>query len=739
MNHINTLRGWALGALACMFIVHVPELQAQTKSITIEEIYNGTFRTQGMDALRSRNNGTEYTVLQMDRATKTQSIDLFDYATLSKVGTLLSTQDVPEVGVFSSYTFSPDETKVLLHTQIEPIYRRSRLGIYYVYDFTNRSLVQLTNHKIQEPTFSPDGSKVAYGYQNNLYYVDLITGVHHQITQDGEKNAIINGITDWVYEEEFSFVRAFDWNSNGTALAWIRFDERAVPEFSMDIYGSALYPTQQVFKYPKAGEANAVVSVHVYQLSDQSVHTVPVSAEYIPRLQWRNNPNWLSLQTLNRHQNELTLHNYEYTTGTLSVLHTEKDAAYVDVTFDLTFLEDDRYIWSSEASGYNHLYLYGANGKMQRQITQGPWEVTSYYGYDAKTKQIFFQSTTQSSIQRDVYAIGINGKGMRRLSPRSGTNHAVFSADYTYFINNHSSAQSPPSYTLHRTHTLASSKESGASGALQLRTIVDNSPLLEQLSGYTLGQKTFGTLSVHGNDLNLWMIKPKDFDPNKKYPLLMFQYSGPGSQSVSDSWMGGNDYWYHMLAEKGYVIACVDGRGTGFKGRDFKKSTYLTLVHLETEDQIEAGRKLSELPFIDPDRTGIWGWSFGGDMAVNCILKGADVFETAISVAPVTNWRFYDSVYTERFMRTPQENPEGYDQNAPMNFAHLLKGNLLLVHGTADDNVHVQNSMRLIEALVQANKPFDWAIYPDKNHGIYGGKTREHLYEKMTQFLLDKL
>lgn len=728
-----------LAVLFSIGLLAINTVLAQDKEVSVAAIYDGTFRTEGMDVLRSRNNGTQYTLLNYDRVNKIQTIDLYEYETLEKTATLLSTEDLEGISYMSSYTFSADESKVLLATDLTPIYRRSTLGSYFVYDFNDKSLIKIADVAIQEPSLSPDGSKVAYGYENNIYLFDLKTKQTEQLTFDGEKNRIINGITDWVYEEEFGFVRAFEWSPEGTHIAFLRFDETQVPEYSMPIYGEDLYPTLQTFKYPKAGENNAVVSLHLIELEGVKIATIPVDAYYIPRIKWKNNPDELAFQTFNRHQNELILYEFNKRSGALSVLHTERDAAYVDVNDNLTFLVDDSFIWSSEKDGYNHLYLHDKSGKQKRQLTSGDWEVTSYYGYDEKRKKIFFQSTAMGSINRDVYSVGIKGKNLRRLTAQDGVNRASFSADFTYFINAHSNAATPPSYTLNTTVPKKRVRDANAGQSLMLKTIVDNTALLNTLEEYNISPKEFSTLAVNGNDLNMWMIKPADFDPSKKYPLLMFQYSGPGSQSVSNTWMSTNDYWYQLLQSKGYIIACVDGRGTGFKGRDFKKSTYLQLVRYESDDQIAAAEQLSALPYIDENRTGIWGWSFGGDMAMHCILKGNEVFETAISVAPVTSWRFYDTIYTERFMRTPQENPEGYDLNSPLNYADQLKGKLLLVHGSADDNVHFQNTMRMVEALVQANKQFDWAVYPDKNHGIYGGKTREQLYTKMTQFILNNL
>ncbi|MBL7472996.1 S9 family peptidase [Robertkochia sediminum] len=702
---------------------------AQDQKFSLEEIWGGAFRTEGMDALHSMDNGKQYTVLNFDRSTRSSNVDKYDYATLEKVATVVSSADLDAIDYFTSYTFSGDESKLLLATDVQPIYRHSTLGKYFVYDTADKSLTLVSEHLIQEPAFSPAGDKVAYVYENNIYVKDLTGGETTQVTNDGEKNAIINGITDWVYEEEFAFVRAFEWSADGSEIAFIRFDETEVPEFSMDVFGQSLYPGQSVFKYPKAGEKNSEVSLHVYALSSGATKQIDLGdAYYIPRIQWTPDADVLSVQVLNRHQNDLKLYLYNSDAGKLDLVLHETDKAYVDITDNLTFLEDNSFIWTSEADGYNHIYHYDKNGKLKKQVTQGPWEVTAYYGYDPKSKRIYYQSVENGSVNRDIYSVKLNGKGKKRLSAEEGTHNATFSADFTYYINTFSSADTPYRYTLN-----------DAKNGEVIKEIVNNDQLKKALANYDMSEKEFSTLEVNGNELNMWMIKPADFDPSKQYPLLMYQYSGPGSQSVANRWNSANDYWYHMLAQKGYVVACVDGRGTGFKGADFKKVTYRELGKYEVEDQIEAARKLGALPYIDAERMGIWGWSYGGFMSSNALFKGNDVFSMAIAVAPVTSWRFYDTVYTERYMRTPQENASGYDDNSPINFVDQLEGDFLLVHGTADDNVHVQNTMRMVEALVQANKQFDWAIYPDKNHGIYGGNTRLQLYTKMTRFIDEHL
>lgn len=704
---------------------------AQQKNFTLEEIWGGEFRQSRMQSLHSMNNGRQYSVLENDYQANDTSIEIYDYETGEKTSTLIKASSISDIKTFQSYKFSKNEKRILLGSQLEQIYRRSSKGIYHILDVPTVSTFKISDQKIQSPELSPAGDKVAYAYENNLYVLNIASGEEIQLTNDGKKNEIINGITDWVYEEEFAFVRAFDWSTDGKKIAFIRFDEREVPEFSMDVFGKALYPDQEVFKYPKAGEKNAKVSLHIANLETMSLDEIKLGDYqdfYIPRIQWTNDPNTLSVQVLNRHQNNLDLIFVDAKTKKTKVVLNEKDEAYIDITDNLTFLEDHSFIWTSEKDGFNHIYHYTAKGELINQVTTGNWEVTSYYGYDAKTKKIFYQSVENGSINRDIYAISLDGKDKKRLSSKEGSNQAEFSADFSVYINYFSNATTPFEFTLN----------SATNGQI-LRKLKDNTQLLEKLKGYDVRTKEFSTLEVSGEQLNMWMIKPKDFDANKQYPLLMYQYSGPGSQMVRNWWNSANDYWYMMLAQQGYIVACVDGRGTGYKGAKFKKVTQNDLGNLEVQDQIAAAKKLGELPYIDASRIGIWGWSYGGFMSSNCLFKGGDTFKMGIAVAPVTNWRFYDTIYTERYMTTPQENAKGYDDNSPINFVDGLKGKYLLVHGTADDNVHVQNTMQLVEALIQANKQFDWALYPDKNHGIYGGNTRLHLFRKMTDFVKNNL
>ncbi len=715
--------------LVCLLLFVSVTAVGQQK-ITLEDIWSsGTFRTKGMEALQALKNTNQYTVLNVDRNSKSYQIDLYDFATLKKVNTLIDTKNFLGLSSIDSYSFNAAETQILIATNSEPIYRHSARANYFIYDISSRTLKELADQKVQEPVFSPDGKKVAYVFENNLIVTDLEKRSTVKLTEDGSQNYIINGVTDWVYEEEFGFVRAFEWNKTGDKIAFLKFNETEVPEFSMDVYGKELYPSQEVFKYPKAGEKNSKVTLEVYDLAKNStanlVDVYGGGEFYIPRIKWTNEANLLSFQIMNRHQNLLHLSFVDVNTRSSTIIIEEKDAAYVDIHDNLTFLDDNSFIWTSEKDGFNHIYHYDRKGKLIRQITKGNWEVTGFYGYDSKTKTIFYQSTENGSVNRDVYKVRLDGKNKVRLTPKTGTNKATLSPDFNFFINSYSGSTEPTSFTLN------SSKD-----GKQIQSIVDNTELASKLKKYNLPVKEYFELTTEkGHRLNAYIIKPKDFDASKKYPLLMFQYSGPGSQQVANQWLNTNDYWHMLLAQEGYLVACVDGRGTGFKGAAFKKVTQKELGKYEVEDQIDAAKVFGTYPYIDKTRIGIWGWSYGGFMSSNCILKGNDVFKTAIAVAPVTNWRFYDTIYTERYMQTPQENASGYDDNSPINHVDKLKGNYLIIHGTADDNVHFQNAARMIRALQLANKQFDQAVYPDTNHGIYGGNIRLQLYTKMTNYI----
>ena len=716
-----------LSSLAILFLAEC--VIAQEKMIQLEDIWaRRTFSPEWVWGINSMNDGVHYSSLNYGE--NNVYITQYSYETGDSILTIVDSKDLDGIS-FSDYSFSEDEKKVLLPTETESIYRYSTLSKYYVYDRETKLAEELSEGKQRLAQFSPDASKVAFVKENNIFIKDIINNTELQLTFDGEINKIINGATDWVYEEEFALDNGMQWNASGNKIAYYRFNEENVPEFSMDLF-TDLYPSQSKFKYPKAGEANSTLELFIYDLdSNKTIKANIDSGEefYIPRIKWTLDENILSVQRMNRHQNQLDFILVDAKDGSSKTIFSENDAAYIDVTNNLTFLNDGKYfIWTSEKSGYNHIYLYNLKGKQVRQITKGNFDVTDFYGIDESNNTVYFASSERSPMHRDVYAIQLNGKNKKTLTNKIGTNSATFSSNYRYFINQYSNANSPYYFSLF-----------DAKGN-EVRMLKDNTNLKKRLADYALSQKEFFNFkTTEGIDLNGWMMKPHDFDESQQYPVFMYLYGGPGSQQVTDSWGGSNFLWFQMLTQKGYIVACIDNRGTGARGSEFKKCTYQQLGKLETEDQIEANKYLANLPYVDGSRIGIFGWSYGGYMSSLCLLKGTNEFKMAIAVAPVTNWRYYDSIYTERYMRTPQENPSGYDDNSPINHVEKLKGKYLLVHGSADDNVHYQNTMEMTNALVNANKQFDLFIYPNKNHGIYGGYARLHLYTKMTNYIEENL
>ncbi len=710
------------------------------KQLSNEEIWGKPlFSARGISGLRSMKDGKHYSSFYTHPQTKETYILAYEYATGKVSDTILKASELKlqipndiQTIALENYAFNADESKIIISNSSEAIYRHSTKELNYIFDRKTRTLQNVSDFgKQMFATLSPDGKKVAFVRDNNIYITELATRQETKVTQDGEWENILNGWCDWVYEEEFGFAQAFFWSPDGSSIAFYKFDESQVRRFNMAMYGD-LYPKGYQFKYPKAGEKNSTVSIHVYHLTNQNTVTVDIGAEtdiYIPRIKWTNKADQLCVFRMNRHQNKLEYLMADAKTGKTKNILTEESKTYIDVNDDLTFLNDNKsFIISTEKDGWNHLYHYDLNGKLIRQITKGNWEMTSFYGFDATQKTIFFQAAMKSPMQREVYKIGIDGKGLKKLTTTDGTNNANFSADCSYFINFYSNANTPNYITL---------KDQNGK---EIRVLEDNKKLKDRLAEYDLTKKEFLTITTsEGVQLNAWMMKPTNFDPSKKYPVYMFLYGGPGSQQVLDSWGGANYMWYQMLTQKGYIVVCVDNRGTGARGAEFKKMTYMNLGKYETIDQIESAKWLARQPYVDGARIGIQGWSYGGYMSSLCITKGADVFKLAIAVAPVTNWKYYDSIYTERYLRTPQENNAGYEENSPINFVDKLKGKYLIIHGTADDNVHFQNSVDMISAMVKANKKFESAYYPNKNHGIFGGNTRLHLYNLMTDFVLENL
>lgn len=712
-------------------VLFIPiKISAQKQNISLEDIWlKNTFATKGVSGFTSLKDGKYYCELD-----SVQNLIRYEFSTGNEMDTLvkhfeLKNNQGKEID-FSNFEFSDDENKILITTEHEQIYRHSSRSLFFVFDLKKRKLFQPINEKVRYPNFSPDGTKVAYIKENDLFYYDLFLQKEERITKDGKTNSIINGSTDWVYEEEFAIYKAFFWSLGSDKIAFYRFDESKVKEFEMTMYGK-LYPEQSKFKYPKAGEDNSVLNLFVYDLRSQLLAGMDIGKEsdiYIPRIKWTNDNNTLCITRLNRIQNKLELLLADANTGISKIIYTEENKYYIDIN-DVAFLQKNKgFLIQSERDGRNQIYQYTMNGKLINQITKGNFDVADFYGIDEKNKTIFFSSFETNPYERYVYSMGMKGTNKKKLSVKRGWNSATFNSDFTYFLNVNSNINTPSYYSLY--------DKLGK----EIRVLETNQKAIEKLQKFTISNAEFNTIKTsEGLSLFSWIIKPINFDSTKKYPVLMYVYGGPGSQTVIDRWGGSNYLWYQMLAQKGYIIISVDNRGTGFRGEEFKKCTYLQLGKYETEDQIAAAKEIAKLPYVDASRIGIWGWSYGGYMSSLCISKGADVFKTAIAVAPVTNWRFYDNIYTERYMRTPQENGKNYDLNSPINHIEKIKGNYLIIHGTADDNVHFQNTVEMIDAMSNKGIKYDSEFYPNKNHGIGGRKTRLHLYEKMTNFLLEKL
>ena len=700
------------------------------KTITVDDIWTTyKFNPNVVPGFNFLLDGTHYARLENG------NIQVYDIRTGSETGTLFSSNNLDAAslpGRVDGYTLSDDESKILLSFSSESVYRRSTRAYYAVWDRTTNTLQSIyQDHKLSLAVLSPNAQQVAFVFENNVYIQDLRDGEVRQITEDGMINAIINGTTDWVYEEEFSLVQGIYWSPEGNFLAYYRFDESEVPEYTLPYYNDDLYPHWVTYKYPKVGAKNSEVSIHIYEIKSGRTADValPADNEYVPRIKWTKQDDQLCVTTMNRHQNELQLRLADARTGNAKVLLEETNPYYLDIQDDLTFLPDGKhFIWTSEMDGYNHLYLYDLQGNQVRQLTSGSYDVSKFYGFDPDHNLIYYQAAESSPLQRQVYAINLDGIGKRAINGSSGTHEAQFSHTFDYWVDTYSRINQPPVYTV-------LDREGHA-----VRVIEDNHHIAELQQEYEVKPVDFFTFKTPEDvQLNGWMIKPANFDPAKKYPVFMFLYGGPGSQQVLDNWRGQNYWWFQSLAQKGYLVACVDNRGTGARGQEFKKITYKQLGHYETIDQIAAARFLGSLSYTDPDRIGIFGWSYGGYMSSLCVLKGNDVFKMGIAVAPVTNWKWYDNIYTERYMQTEEENPSGYQDNSPVYFADRLKGAYLLVHGLADDNVHFQHTAEMANALIAANKQFETYFYPNRNHGIYGDNARTHLYTKMTNFILNNL
>lgn len=716
------MRKFLLTAVAScvMFMASVGLLCAQ--QYTLESLVGGEFSPRGIGEMVSSADGMHFYRTDPQRT----AVIKFSYQTGEAVDTLFSTREARNCTFesFEGFQVSPDEFRVLVYREKEQVYRHSFRAQYFYHDVRRNMVRKLSGQESKQmiPTFSPDGRMVAYVIDNNIWLTKFDFDTESQVTKDGEQNKVINGATDWVYEEEFGITRLMEFSPDNRQLAFVRSDESAVKEFSFQTFNRALYPDFYRFKYPKAGEANSKVDCRVFDIEARTTRILEVPLDqngYIPQIKFTHDSDQLAVMTLNRDQNRFDMYFASPRSTVAKLVLREESKYYIDSEWckAIHFLKD-RFIYVSEKDGYSHIYVYGISGTLQKQLTAGQFDVTALLAVDEHTETVFYEAADESPLQRNIYKVSLVKGVPQKLSLQAGNNSARFSRQGKYFVNSWSNVETPTVITLHD----ANGKE--------LRVLEDNQAVRAKVGAAQFPKREM--ISVMAADgvtrLNGWILKPHNFNPAKKYPVVMIQYSGPNSQQVRDRF---NADWYYSLLSEGIAVACVDGRGTGARGTDFRKSTYMNLGIYESDDQIAAARYLASLPYIDANAIGIWGWSYGGYNVLMGMSRGNGVFKAGVAIAPVTDWRFYDTIYTERFMRTPQQNKEGYDNGSPIQLADRLEGDLLLMHGMSDDNVHLQNSVEYSHALIEAGKQFDMFYFPDKNHSIYGESTRVYLYRKV--------
>lgn len=708
------------------------------RALDLQAIWNFQFQPKAEADFHSMPDGEHYCKLELNHYSG-QDIVEYSYKTGKAADTILRGSDLISASgktfPFDDYTLSADAKKVLLSTQTQAVYRRSTVSNFFVYDILTKKITALSmRSKQQNAVFSPDGNKVAFVRDNNIYIKNLGNDSEMQVTNDGKKNFIINGQTDWVYEEEFEFTVAFQWSPDSKKLAYYRFDESHVPEYTVQFFNDQ-YPENYIYKYPKVGQPNSVVSIYIFDLENKNRVLCDIGKDtdqYIPKIQWTKDPDRLCIFRMNRLQNHLDFLMARASDGRTEIFYSEENKKFIDINmdYDITFFNNNQnFIWCSEMDGWNHIYnISTKTGQLVNKITLGNYDVTKFYGLDEKNSRIYYQSAELSPMQRYIYSIKSDGSDKKILMQLTGTNDADFSSTYSYFLQTHSDINNPPDYEI-----------CDSKGTI-IRQLEDNEALKDTLKEYHLSIVNFFDFPLEdGTKLNGWMIKPAHFDSTKKYPVMMFAYGGPNSQEVLNEWKGDNFLQYEYWAQHGYIVACVDNRGTGARGEAFRKITYLQLGKYETDDQVAAAKYVGSLSFADKTRIGFFGWSYGGYMALNCFEQAQDVFKTVVAVAPVTDWRFYDSIYTERYMQTDQTNKAGYDANSPLLHADMIHKNFLLAHGLSDDNVHYQNSAMLMDALYQNNVPFTQLTFPNKNHGIGGGITRYYLFTRISDFIFENL
>ena len=729
--------------LSILWILCLSVLLGNAQVVTLQEVATGAYRTEGISGIKPMLDGEHYTQISKDR----KKIVKYSFKTGKEVATIFDVSTARDCTLrsFDDYIMSPDENRILIQTETKPIYRRSFTAVHYIFNVRNNTLKALSDGGPQQvPLFSPDGTQIAFVRNNNIYLVKLLFGnSESQVTEDGKYNEVLNGIPDWVYEEEFGFSRAFDFSADSKMIAYIRFDESKVPMYSFPMYQGlnpnlneyAVYPGAYNYKYPMPGIDNSQVSVHTFDIKSKVTRKMDLPLDvdgYIPRIQFTNDENTLAIMTLNRHQNRFDLY-FANPRSTLCKLVVRdeaeqyiKEEAYANIEF-----YPNNFVMMSERDGFNHLYLYSAGGNLIKQITKGNYEVKDFLGWDEKSNTYYYASNEGSPLRTAIYKIDAKGR-KTKLSTEEGSNRAIFSKSMKYYINTFSNLTTPPIITINDN-----------TGRL-LTTLVDNKKLAQRVASLNMPSKEFFTFTTSdGVELNGWIMKPANFNPSHKYPVIMHQYSGPGSQKVLDQWNIGSrsdgGMFEAYMANHGFISVCVDGRGTGGRGAAFEKCTYLSIGVKEARDQVETALYLGTLPYVDSQNIGIWGWSYGGYNTLMSMSEGTPVFKAGVAVAAPSDWRYYDSVYTERFMRTPKENMEGYQASSAITRVNKLSGNLLLIHGTADDNVHLRNASEYSEALVQADKQFDMHIYTNRNHSIRGGNTTKHLLTRVTNFFIENL
>ena len=691
----------------------------------LREIVDGEYNSQGIKSMVSSFDGLHYYQMNDENS----ALIKFEYATGNVSDTLFSTKKARQCtfDTFQGFLVSPDENKVIVYRDKEQLYRHSFKANYYYHDVRRNLVRKLTENlsKQMVPTFSPDSKMLAYVIDNNIWLTKFDFDTESQVTKDGDLNNIINGITDWVYEEEFAVTKLMEFSPDNNLLAVVKTNESDVKEFSFQLFNSSLYPESYSYKYPKAGEKNSTVATYIYDIGAQTTRRMDVPLDedaYIPRITFTKDPSQLAVMTLNRNQNKFEMYFVNPRSTVAKLILRDENKYYINSDFlkSIHFLPN-HFTYISEKDGFSHIYIYGNSGALQKQLTSGNYDVTGLLAVDGTSGTVFYQAADETPLQRNIYKITIDKGVITKLSSNAGFNSATFSENGKYFISNWSNSTTPTIVALHD------------SNGRVLRTLQDNHAVAQKVTQAQFQQKEFIKVTAADGitQLNGWMIKPTSFNSSQKYPLVMVQYSGPNSQQVLDRF--GVD-WYYAFAQQGYIVASVDGRGTGARGEVFRKQTYLNLGIIESDDQIAAARYFSSLPSIDSERIGIWGWSYGGYNVLMSMSRGNGVFKAGVAIAPVTDWRFYDSIYTERFMRTPQQNSSGYDKGSAIKLADKLQGDLLLIHGTADDNVHVQNVMEYSRALIKANKQFDMFYFPDKNHFITGDNSRLYLYNKVIDF-----